>query len=55
LSSVDYHYTLAPLGQCEKDEVSRRVSEPSAGPLFASESEADDLASGTIYVLQQVG
>ena len=35
-----------------KDEVSRRVSEPSAGPLFAGESEADDLASGTIYVLR---
>ena len=35
-----------------KDEVSRRVSEPSAGPLFASESETDDLASGTIYVLR---
>lgn len=35
-----------------KDEVSRRVSEPSAGPLFASDSEADDLASGTIYVLR---
>ena len=35
-----------------KDDTSRRVSEPSAGPLFASESEADDLASGTIYVLR---
>lgn len=35
-----------------KDEVSRRVSEPSAGPLFASESDAADLASGTIYVLR---
>ncbi|MFT3972803.1 MAG: GIY-YIG nuclease family protein [Amaricoccus sp.] len=35
-----------------KDETSRRVSEPSAGPLFASESETDDLASGTIYVLR---
>jgi Meiotically up-regulated gene 113 len=35
-----------------KDEVSRRVSEPSAGPLFASESDADDRASGTIYVLR---
>lgn len=35
-----------------KDDASRRVSEPSAGPLFASESEADDLASGTIYVLR---
>lgn len=35
-----------------KDEVSRRVSEPSAGPLFASESEVDDLGSGTIYVLR---
>ena len=35
-----------------KDDASRRVSEPNAGPLFASESEADDLASGTIYVLR---
>jgi hypothetical protein len=35
-----------------KDEASRRVSEPSAGPLFANASEADDLASGTIYVLR---
>lgn len=35
-----------------KDETSRRVSEPSAGPLFADKSEADDLASGTIYVLR---
>ncbi|HQT62811.1 GIY-YIG nuclease family protein [Acidiphilium sp.] len=35
-----------------KDEVSRRVSEPSAGPLFASDNEADDLGSGTIYVLR---
>ena len=35
-----------------KDDASRRVSEPSAGPLFASQSEADDLASGTIYVLR---
>jgi hypothetical protein len=35
-----------------KDETSRRVSEPSAGPLFAGESEADDLASGAIYVLR---
>ncbi|GAA5266122.1 hypothetical protein ACOSOMT5_P2549 [Acidiphilium sp. MT5] len=35
-----------------KDELSRRVSEPNAGPLFASKNEADDLASGTIYVLR---
>lgn len=35
-----------------KDDASRRVSEPSAGPLFASENEVDDLASGTIYVLR---
>jgi hypothetical protein len=35
-----------------KDETSRRVSESSAGPLFAGESEADDLASGAIYVLR---
>ena len=35
-----------------KDELSRRVSEPNAGPLFASKSDVDDLASGTIYVLR---
>lgn len=35
-----------------KDETSRRVSNPTAGPLFAGESEDGDLASGTIYVLR---
>lgn len=36
-----------------KDETSRRISESgAAGPLFASESEDDDQASGTIYVLR---
>ena len=35
-----------------KDETSRRVSEPSAGPLFAGETEDGDSASGTIYVLR---
>jgi hypothetical protein len=35
-----------------KDETSRRVSEPTAGPLFADEADDDDLASGTIYVLR---
>ncbi len=35
-----------------KDDASRRVSEPSAGPLFAGENNDDDLASGTIYVLR---
>ena len=35
-----------------KDETSRRVSEPSAGPLFAGETQDGDLASGTIYVLR---
>jgi hypothetical protein len=35
-----------------KDETSRRVSEPSAGPLFSTEADDDDLASGTIYVLR---
>lgn len=35
-----------------KDEAGRRISEPSAGPLFADEPEEDDLASGTIYVLR---
>lgn len=35
-----------------KDETSRRVSEPDAGPLFADDVEEDDLASGFIYVLR---
>jgi len=35
-----------------KDEVSRRVSEPSAGPLFSGNQAEDDQASGTIYVLR---
>lgn len=35
-----------------RDEAGRRVSEPSAGPLFSGESDDSDLASGTIYVLR---
>lgn len=36
-----------------KDETSRRISDSSApGPLFSSESNEDDLASGMIYVLR---
>ncbi|MEJ8472850.1 GIY-YIG nuclease family protein [Roseibium algae] len=35
-----------------KDEAGRRITEPTAGPLFASEAEEDDAASGTIYVLR---
>lgn len=37
-----------------KDETSRRVSEPNAGPLFSDENEEGDLASGTIYVLRSL-
>lgn len=35
-----------------KDETSRIVSEPNMGPLFTDERDADDLDSGTIYVLR---
>ena len=35
-----------------KDETSRRISEPNAGPLFSDQAEEDDLASGTIYVVR---
>jgi hypothetical protein len=35
-----------------KDEAGRRITEPSAGPLFSGESGDGDLASGTIYVLR---
>lgn len=35
-----------------RDTTARRVSDPSAGPLFAGENDEGDLASGTIYVLR---
>ena len=35
-----------------KDETSRRVTVPDAGPLFSDEADDADLASGTIYVLR---
>lgn len=35
-----------------KDEAGRRVTEVAAGPLFAGETDQDDQASGTIYVLR---
>ena len=34
------------------DETARLITNPYAGPLFADEPDADDLASGTIYVLR---
>lgn len=35
-----------------KDEAGRRITEPSAGPLFTGETDDDDKTSGTIYVLR---
>lgn len=35
-----------------KDDAGRRITDPSAGPLFGDQAENDDLASGTIYVLR---
>lgn len=35
-----------------KDDAGRRITEPVAGPLFNSEAEEGDEASGTIYVLR---
>lgn len=35
-----------------KDDTSRRISEPVAGPLFSSVEEEGDIESGTIYVLR---
>jgi hypothetical protein len=35
-----------------KDEAGRRITDPSAGPLFAGEGEDGDLETGTIYVLR---
>jgi len=36
----------------DKDNAGRIITNPDAGPLFADEQDADDLASGTIYVLR---
>lgn len=35
-----------------KDETSRRITDPTAGPLFGDAQDDEDLASGTIYVLR---
>lgn len=35
-----------------KDESGRRISDPTAGPLFADQNEEGDEASGTVYVLR---
>jgi hypothetical protein len=35
-----------------RDTAARLITNPSAGPLFGDEPEAEDLASGTIYVLR---
>ena len=35
-----------------KDEAGRRITDPSVGPLFGRAPEADDLETGTIYVLR---
>lgn len=35
-----------------KDEAGRRITEPSAGPLFSDVIEEGDIESGTIYVLR---
>jgi len=37
-----------------KDETSRRITEPNAGPLFGESFEEDDIESGTIYVLRSL-
>ena len=37
-----------------KDETGRRITEPTAGPLFADETDDGDLASGKIYVLRSM-
>lgn len=35
-----------------RDDAGRRITDPSAGPLFGGEAGEDDLESGTIYVLR---
>ncbi|TPK79439.1 GIY-YIG nuclease family protein [Mesorhizobium sp. B2-4-18] len=35
-----------------RDDAGRRITDPSAGPLFGNVADGDDLESGTIYVLR---
>jgi hypothetical protein len=35
-----------------RDDAGRRITDPSAGPLFGSDADEEDLESGTIYVLR---
>ncbi len=37
-----------------KDETGRRLTDPDLGPLFGDAPEADDIESGTIYVLRSL-
>lgn len=37
-----------------RDETGRRLTDPSAGPLFSDEHEDDDIETGTIYVLRSL-
>jgi hypothetical protein len=37
-----------------RDEVARLITDPSAGPLFGDKMEANDIESGTIYVLRSL-
>lgn len=37
-----------------KDKASRRITEPSLGPLFSGEEDDDDLAAGYIYILRSL-
>ncbi|MGO2579097.1 MAG: GIY-YIG nuclease family protein [Halomonas sp.] len=37
-----------------KDEASRRITEPDAGPLFSESWDDEDIESGTIYVLRSI-
>lgn len=37
-----------------KDDTGRRLTDPDLGPLFGDESEPNDIATGTIYVLRSL-
>jgi len=52
-NGTESNYLMRSLQRAlQKDELGRRITEPSAGPLFADESEPEDLESGTVYVLR---
>jgi hypothetical protein len=50
----DYERPDRRLRALNKDKISRRITDPSMGPLFSDEEDDEDLAAGYIYILRSL-